>query len=146
MAVRTGFGHTPAMRQVFIFVLGCAVLAGPLGAAEPMTAAEFESYTTGKTLFFGQSGEAYGAEEYLDNRRVRWSFLDGDCRDGVWYPAGDQICFLYEDRPDVPQCWIFTRGGGGLIAEFQGDDAQSDLYEAQDLGEEMLCLGPEVGV
>ncbi len=129
----------------FLTTTLAALIALPLAAAEPMSPEEFEAYTTGKTLFFGQNGQAYGAEEYLQNRRVRWSFLDGECKEGRWYGAGEQICFVYEDNPD-PQCWVFTQGPAGLIAEFIGDDTLPELYEAQDLGEEMLCLGPEVGV
>ncbi len=110
-----------------------------------MTAEAFESYTRGKTLFFGRGGAPYGAEIYLEDRRVRWSFLDGECKDGYWYQQAEHICFVYEDRPE-PQCWTFELGASGLIAQFENDPPSSALYEAQDLGEEMLCLGPKVGV
>lgn len=119
--------------------------AGSAAMAEPMTAAEFETYVTGKTLFYGRSGEAYGAEIYHENRRVTWSFLDGECRDGTWYNDGPLICFVYEDRPD-PQCWTFEKRAGGLIATFANDPDSTELYEAQDVGEEMICLGPKIGV
>ncbi|WP_299705163.1 hypothetical protein [uncultured Tateyamaria sp.] len=118
---------------------------GTAAMAEPMTAAEFEAYVTGKTLYYGRSGEAYGAEIYHENRRVTWSFLDGECRDGTWYNDGPLICFVYEDRPD-PQCWTFEKRAGGLIATFENDPASTELYEAQDVGEEMICLGPKIGV
>ncbi|SPH21890.1 hypothetical protein ASD8599_02641 [Ascidiaceihabitans donghaensis] len=111
-----------------------------------MSGAEFDAYTKGKTLYFGRGGEAYGAEVYLDNKRVRWSFLDGDCKDGRWYEDGPgNICFVYEDRPD-PQCWSFEIGGSGLIAKFKTNPESLDLYEAQDVNEDMICLGPKVGV
>ena len=126
-----------------LFVL--AMLSPPAQAQQSLSAAEFEAYTTGKTLFYGRDGAAYGAEEYLDNRRVRWSFLDGKCKDGRWYEEQGQICFVYEDNPD-PQCWTFEQGTTGLIARFQGLSSGTDVYEAQDSDEEMLCLGPEVGV
>lgn len=126
--------------------LTIALLFAPaLQAAEPMSASEFEAYTTGKTLFYGQSGAPYGAEIYLGDRRVKWSFLDGECKDGHWYAQGEEICFVYEDRPD-PQCWVFYLEPRGLIAEFRGDLSQPELYEAQDIGEEMVCLGPRIGV
>ncbi len=117
----------------------------PAMAQSPLSASEFDAYTRGKTLFYGFEGQVYGVERYLPNRRVLWSFLDGDCKEGVWYEREDQICFLYEDRLD-PQCWVFTRSGGGLIAQFEGDPAATELYEAEDIGEEMLCHGPDVGV
>lgn len=112
---------------------------------EPMDGAAFDAYTRGKTLFYGQNGQAYGAEVYLENRRVRWSFLDGECKEGFWYEQGRQICFVYEDNPD-PQCWAFHTENGRLIARFENLPGATELYEAQDVGEEMICLGPDVGV
>lgn len=129
-----------------LIVTLCATSAG----AEPMSASDFERYTNGKTLFFSRGGAAYGAERYLENRRVQWSFLDGVCQDGQWYPQGDQICFVYEANP-TPQCWRFYETTDGLAAEFVDDSAadpspRERLYEAQDATAEMVCLGPKVGV
>lgn len=121
------------------------VSAQTAAAQSPLSGADFDRYTRGKTLFYGVDGQAYGVERYLPNRRVIWSFLDGDCREGFWYEREGQICFLYEDRPD-PQCWVFIESGGGLIAQFEGDPAATELYEAEDIGEEMICYGPDVGV
>ena len=109
-----------------------------------MSAAEFEAYVTGKTLYYGQHGMAYGVEEYLSNRRVRWSFLDGDCIDGVWYEEGDAICFAYEGR-DTPQCWEFFRSPRGLSARVASDPEGEFLYEVQQSDEPMECLGPRIG-
>lgn len=114
--------------------------------AEPMSAAEFEAYVTGKTLYYGSQGSAYGAEIYHENRRVTWSFLDGECKEGHWYEAeGSNICFVYEDRSD-PQCWTFEKTGRGLRATFTSDPQTTELYEAQDVGREFICLGPKIGV
>ena len=111
-----------------------------------MSASEFEAYVTGRTLYYSDGASApYGAEVYLPNRRVRWSFLDGECKDGYWYESGPLICFVYEDRIE-DQCWTFRKGATGLIATFANDPESSSLYEAEDLGEELLCLGPKVGV
>ena len=121
------------------------LLATPALADPKMTGPEFEAYATGKTLYFGNFGEAYGGEEYLENRRVRWSFLDGDCKEGYWYEADEQICFVYEDNPD-PQCWSFTRSATGLIARFENNPEYDELYEVEQADEPLLCLGPEVGV
>lgn len=110
-----------------------------------MTAAEFDAYTIGKTLFYGRSGDPYGAEVYLPNRRVRWSFLDGLCKEGEWYEADGLICFVYETNP-APQCWSFERGTSGLIARFEDNPDTTELYEASDPGQEMVCLGPRIGV
>jgi len=88
---------------------------------------------------------AYGAEIYHENRRVQWSFLDGQCKEGTWYEENGLICFTYEDNP-TPQCWTFEIGANGLIAQFEGQETSSPLYQADDIGEEMLCLGPKIGV
>lgn len=114
-------------------------------AQSTMSAAEFEAYTKGKTFTFGANGAPYGAEEYLDNREVLWSFLDGQCQKGYWYEEAGQICFVYEGKPD-PQCWTFQRGSRGLIARFEGDPAQTELYEVERSSTPLLCLGPEIGV
>ncbi|WP_298932615.1 hypothetical protein [uncultured Ruegeria sp.] len=122
------------------------VFLGNAAAGQPpLSGPEFDSYTRGKTLYYGNDGQVYGVERYLPNQRVIWSFLDGKCRKGIWYQQGEQICFIYEDRLD-PQCWVFTQSGGGLIAQFEGDPQATELYEADGIGEEMICYGPEVGV
>lgn len=126
-------------------LIALALSATSAFAQTPMTAEEFEAYTAGKTLYFGSQGKAYGAEQYLDNRRVRWSFLDGQCNEGVWYEDQGLICFLYENRTD-PQCWSFVRNGDGLTALFQDEPGNTELYEATQSDEPMMCLGPDVGV
>lgn len=122
-----------------------ALAAQPLWAAEPMSGAEFERYVQGKTLYFGLADEAYGAEEYLGNRRVRWSFLDGQCKDGFWYEEDQMICFVYEDSGE-PQCWTFYEDGSKLRAVFENNPSSTVLYEARKDDDPMMCLGPEVGV
>lgn len=111
-----------------------------------MSASEFEAYVTGRTLFYSDGADApYGAEIYLPNRRVRWSFLDGQCKEGYWYEAEELICFVYEDRFEA-QCWSFEKGANGLIATFANDTVPSELYEAQETGDDLICTGPMVGV
>ncbi|NNE52169.1 MAG: hypothetical protein HKN30_07190 [Sulfitobacter sp.] len=121
------------------------LIALPVAAQDLLTPEEFDRYTRGKTLFYGQGGEIYGAEIYYENRRVTWSFLDGECKEGRWYAKGPLICFTYEDNP-APQCWSFLRRPTGLIARFENDPATTDLYEARDTGEALICPGPKVGV
>ena len=121
------------------------LMAAPLAAQQTLSAEEFDAYTLGKTLFYGNNGKAYGAEIYHENRRVQWSFLDGECKEGRWYEQAGLICFVYEDNP-TPQCWSFQKGDQGLIATFENEPASAPLYEANDIDQEMLCLGPKVGV
>ena len=118
----------------------------PLPAlAQPMTGAEFDAYTAGRTLTYNSGGQAYGIEQYLKNRHVRWAFLGDDCVDGTWYEDNGQICFTYEND-GTPQCWTFEKGSAGLIARFQNDPAVTELYETRQSDKPMLCLGPKVGV
>ncbi len=129
------------MRALALFML----LAAPATAQEAMSAAEFEAYTTGKTLLYGVLGEVYGGEDYLPNRRVRWSFLDGQCQDGVWYEDDGEICFVYDDHPD-PVCWLFFETPSGLMAELTSGEGSQVLYETGEADGPLHCLGPEIGV
>lgn len=120
-------------------------LSGPAMGQTPLTAEEFDAYTRGKTLTYADRGEVFGIEEYLDNRRVRWSYNDGECQDGSWFENGPLICFVY-DSIGVPQCWTFTLGPGGLVAQFENDPEDRPIYETAQSDEPLLCLGPPVGV
>ena len=121
-------------------------MALPAAAADrPLTAEAFERHTTGKTLSYASPMGPFGAEDYLPDRRVRWSYLDGECIDGSWYPEGDQICFVY-DGLSAPQCWSFYLRGGRLMAMFENDPSSTTLYETAEMSEPLLCLGPKIGV
>ena len=124
-----------------------AMLAVPAQAQTPMTAEQFEAYVTGRTLTFGLDGMVYGIEEFRPGRSTTWSFMDGECRRGVWFPRDEQICFTYEgDAPGIEHCWIFWEGEDGLNARFMGDGAATELYEALNSPQPLVCRGPEVGV
>jgi len=139
---RAGLAYHADMKRLILL----AALFAPVPAAQAqMSGEEFDAYTRGHTFYYGAGGAPYGGEEYLDNRRVRWSFLDGECQEGYWYEAGELICFVYESNPD-PQCWTFERSSDGLIARFAGDPGMSELYEVEKSSEPLMCLGPEVGV
>ena len=123
------------------------ILALPAAAAEPglpMTAAEFDAATVGRTLYYNSGGLSYGVEQYLPGRKVIWAFLGDDCRKGEWYEDGGYICFVYEDNPE-PQCWTFYQSSRGIVARFEDDPTLTTLYEITKTPELMMCLGPEVG-
>lgn len=128
-----------------IMILAMAMAAGGPRAQDTLSAEAFDALTQGKTFYYGRAGAPYGAEDYLKDRRVRWSFLDGQCKDGYWYEEAGLICFVYDDSPD-PQCWSFIKGSNGLIARFENDPAAIELYEVQQSAKPMLCLGPKIGV
>ena len=135
--------HSLVMRNVLLHS-GFAVLVSSLPVFA-LSGQEFDDYTQGKTFYFASDGEPYGAEEYLPNRRVRWTFLDGKCKEGEWYEEGEMICFVYEDQP-VPQCWSFEISANGLTARFENDPNQTTLYEVRKSPEPLMCMGPGVGV
>lgn len=124
------------------------MLALPVQSAEPgrpMTAAEFDAATVGRTLYYNSGGLSYGVEQYLPGRKVIWAFLGDDCRKGEWYEDQGFICFVYEDNPD-PQCWTFFDSDEGLLARFRGDPFGLPLIAVEESPEPMECLGPNVGV
>lgn len=121
------------------------MIAAPASAEDRLTAEQFDAYTRGQTFVYGSMGTPYGAEQYMEGRRVRWSFLDGRCLEGEWYERGDLICFVYDLEPD-PQCWSFRHGTDGLIAQFANDLALDELYEVERSAQPLSCPGPDVGV
>lgn len=138
------------MNKYILPVLFALFSTIPAYAETPMSGAEFDAYTRGKTLTYMNNGEPYGIEQYLSRRRVNWAFSGDDCKYGDWYEASaGTICFIYEDNPN-PQCWQFLKTEGGLKAQFiddsEGAESDTQLYEAKRTTEPLICLGPEVGV
>ncbi|MEO9824033.1 MAG: hypothetical protein ABJF50_06405 [Paracoccaceae bacterium] len=126
------------------FVLFISFLAQPaIAADEPMSPTEFEALVTGQILSYSSQSQEYGVEEYLEDRRVRWAYPDGQCTEGHWYEAGDQICFEY-DGIATPQCWTFHLRDETLTARFK-NVPQGALHETKRLDTPPLCLGPDVG-
>lgn len=121
------------------------LITSPAVAETPMNAEAFESYSTGKTLYFGEAGAPYGAEQYLPGRKVIWSYLDGECREGEWYEVGSQICFVYEGSPDIPQCWSFFDRPDGIMARFENDARGTVLIEVEQSREPLTCRAPWIG-
>lgn len=121
-------------------VLPAAAQAPPV----PLTAQQFETYATGKTLTYAYQGQIFGTEQYLPNRKVRWAFSQKECQNGFWYEKAGSICFVYDGNPDV-QCWHFWQGADGLRAEFDEDPAGTALSEVQQTTKPLICAGPDVG-
>ncbi|MFM7444053.1 MAG: hypothetical protein ACKO2N_09100, partial [Tabrizicola sp.] len=69
-------------------ILGLALVPIRVSADTPLTAEEFESHVTGKTLTYQQFDDIFGIEEYLPDRKVRWSIAPNECQYGTWYPEG----------------------------------------------------------
>lgn len=128
-------------------ILALILAATPVWALDkPMTAAEFDAYSLGKTLYYAVGDKPYGAETYLPDHHVIWAFLGEECKHGIWAEVNGQICFTYDGDSSGPQCWTFFDGAGGLKAHFEGDPQSSDLIEVQQSPEPLNCPGPRVGV
>lgn len=131
------------MRSLLTLLMFCI---SPAAFADTMNAEEFDQFTLGKTFYYGVNGRDYGAEEYLPNHRVIWTFLDGRCQNGTWYQDGEMICFEYEALEEI-QCWTFRESPtGGLVARFKDDPQALELFEVQRSHQPLQCLGPDVGV
>lgn len=132
---RAGSGTLqPMLRLALLFCLATAP-----ALSDPLTAEEFDQRTRGTTMTFSMEGEPYGVERYMADRQVLWSFLDGECSRGHWYPEGEQICFVYDHAPEEPQCWEVYDEGDHLRVEFMNvPDSQVD-YSARQGDEEMIC-------
>ncbi len=131
------------MLRCVLILLGLAPL--PAFAERVMSPAEFETYSTGKTIDYADDFSTWGREEYLPGRRVRFSFTDDECRFGSWYEQGDQVCFVYELDPD-PKCWSYFTDGKNVTTVFEGDGPGGTVSTARPTKEPLVCLGPEVGV
>lgn len=134
-----------ALMTVLAAALSIAAPAMAADAEGTMSAADFESYVEGRTLTYHDGGVAYGIEQYLPNRRVRWAYLGDECWDGYWYQDGADICFVYQENPE-PKCWRFSQRNGRLSAIFMGAENGQELYEVENSDEPLACLGPDVGV
>ena len=125
--------------------LGLLVGASPADAGDPMTAAEFEAYVTGKTLTYSQYGSVFGIEEYLPGRKVRWMVVQDECQYGSWYERDGLICLTYEYSASE-HCWTFWRDDAGLRALALEDPPGAELSEVRQSTEGLACPGPDVGV
>lgn len=126
--------------------LALTLLAAPAARGEtPLSAAEFDALSRGKTFYYESAGQPFGAEQYLPGRRVLWAFTGDICMKGYWYEQGEFICFVYVDEPD-PQCWTFFLTDTGIGARFQGEADGTALYSVQESPGPLPCAGPPVGV
>lgn len=131
--------------RTLLISLALAGFATAVPAQTPLTAGEFEAHVSGKTVTYQQSGSIFGIEEYLPDRKVRWSVAPGECQYGSWYPEDRFICFVYEYDP-VPHCWTFWKEGDVLVALSDSGLPGLELYETDRSDTPLDCPGPDVGV
>lgn len=131
------------LTAVAFFAMSGAVQAD--GAPRPMTEQEFAARVTGKTFFFSQAGQSFGAESYEPDRSVTWTYGDGACVDGGWYAEDDQICFAYLGNESDPICWHFFDTAGTITARIVGADPLEDLTVTGEIDKVLPCMAPGVG-
>ena len=125
--------------------IALALLAFPASSETLLTEQQFDAFTSGTTVYFNRHNQPYGAEQYLKDRKVIWTFLNGDCERGAWFAHEDQICFAYETQ-DEPQCWHFLEVGGEKRGRVVGADPANDLTVVGQDTRDLVCRGPGVGV
>jgi hypothetical protein len=128
------------MRAAFALCL----LATAASAQTPMTADEFESWSSGKTLDYFDGASFWGSEQHLAERATLDADAGGTCVKGYWYPRGDDICFVYEPSPG-PHCWRFLRDGDAVFALIV-DNPDAPLFSVTLSDAPISCAGPDVGV
>jgi hypothetical protein len=138
-------GSDPVRSLAFGLALALAGLAPPAAAETPLDAAAFEAHVTGKTVTYRRQDFIFGIEEYLPDRRVRWSVAPGQCQYGRWYAEDRFICFVYDDSPES-HCWTFWKEEGALVALSDTGLPGEELYEIDRSDRPLDCPGPDVGV
>ena len=108
-------------------------------AQQTMSAAAFEAFTRGRTLTYFIDGEPYGIEAYLPGRQVIWRLIGADCQYGEWFGRGADICFVYDDDPEVEHCFAYVADGDGLREVPQAPGAP--LVTAVEDGRPLTCAG-----
>jgi len=131
----------------YAVLLLCALPFAPLYAGEVVTGKDFDAMTIGQNFDFAVGGRIYGRERYLPGRRVIWDTLDGrPCKFGRWRQIhGDQICFVYDDQPDVPKCWTVYAEEYGVRLQFENDPLDEKPYYMIQTPQDLVCTGPMVG-
>jgi hypothetical protein len=118
-------------------------LVSPAWGETPISGGDFESLVQGKTLTFSVGDAPYGVEYYAPNRRVIWSFTDGDCVNGEWFEqqtqSGPNIYFVYENSSEQQCCQVLDIEGK-IRADFMNTPGTTILYEAVE-AEPLVCGG-----
>jgi hypothetical protein len=121
--------------------------ASPALAERIVSAEEFDQMVTGRTFHFDRQGQAFGSEQYFDDKRVIWAFEGGSCQRGIWFEnTAGEICFVYDGDP-APQCWDFLEmPSGALHARSVGAPPEEDLVTRDITREALDCPLPDLGV
>ncbi len=137
MAKSYGSSRVEMAKLAMRFLITLLLFATTATAQSPMTAEEFDAYVTGKILTFGSPGNPnFGVEHYLPQRRVLWSAFNGECIEGRWYEADQNICFAYEGT-DEHHCWTVFKTPDGIQAT--NADSGQIIFEANEDPSALVC-------
>ncbi len=103
--------------------IALTVLAYPASAMELITPERFLDKAAGRTLTFRMepSGQLVGVEQFISRVLTVWTRSDGTCTYGVVTIRDGQLCFVYDDDPDVSHCWYTFIDEGGLLVGMPSD-------------------------
>lgn len=131
------------MHRAVLCLLAGVITSGSVGAETIMSSAEFEAWSTGRTLEYHIDGKLWGSETHLAGRATIDADAGGACRSGYWYPAGDDICFVYDVSPG-PYCWRFLKDGDQVFAAVASDPLGAPVSVTPT--DTPIPCSPEVGV
>jgi hypothetical protein len=120
------------------------LLLAPMASAQPMSPDDFAAFATGRTLDYSLDGQVEGSEAYFPDRSVRDADTGGPCRDGIWYPDGPAVCFVY-DGSDQRHCWLYWREGDQILAKPLHAAAEDPAQTVTPAAHPLACA-PEIGV
>lgn len=95
----------------------------PAAAQTQLTPDAFLDRAQGRTLTFTdpESGGLVGTEQFLGRDSSIWKRPGRACTYGQIEMRKDMICFIYEDLPDVENCWIpFLQEGTLFVVSING--------------------------
>lgn len=131
------------MRVILVSFLTMLVSVSMAGAERKLSASEFDELSQNKTLYFNQSGQFYGVEQYFPNRLVTWKDISGECQNGYWHEENGSICFTYETEPT--QCWHVLERQGNIYARMTNWDGRADLELNYVDTSDLECPAPFLG-
>lgn len=130
----------------YIFTAIVFLICSPLQAETIISPSEFKALSTGKTLYFSQDGEPYGAEQFFQGQRSKWQFSDGTCENGQWFNVDDMFCFNYEGGIET-QCWhFFKTDDNGYAARAEGAPKEEVLNLESISKKPLLCSAEGLSV
>lgn len=99
--------------------------AGSAGAQTQITPNDFLDRAVGRTLTFSYpDGGHVGVEQFLGRTRSLWKRPGRACTYGRIELREGRICFIYDDFPDVDNCWTPFTDGDRLFVVSVGGSTQ----------------------